>query len=90
MTRGAQADTPPLCEACSSMLELQLQELAQAAALDDATRSCCADCGITAVRAPLQIVAANLGAGPFLAVLCGPCWNRRRYRAQLLRSRRLP
>jgi len=32
---------------------------------------------------PLLIVAADLGEGAFLAILCDVCWHRRQYRAEL-------
>jgi hypothetical protein len=43
---------------------------------------CCDDCGI---EGDLLIVAADVGEGAFLAVLCETCWHRRKYRGQLLR-----
>jgi hypothetical protein len=46
--------------------------------------SSCDDCGATK---QLLIVAADLGRGAFLAVLCETCWHRRQYRAELEKRR---
>ncbi len=40
----------------------------------------CENCG-AAER--LLLVAADLGQGAFLAVLCETCWHRRQYKAEL-------
>lgn len=42
----------------------------------------CDDCGR---EDDLRIVAADLGRGAFLKILCGVCWHRRQYRAELER-----
>jgi len=34
-------------------------------------------------RVKLSIVAADLGNGAFLKILCATCWHRRQYRAEL-------
>jgi len=44
----------------------------------------CKDCG---TKDDLLIVSADLGKGAFLAVLCGVCWWRRQYRAELEKRR---
>lgn len=46
----------------------------------------CVDCGACGElgHVDLAIVAADLGEGAFLAVLCEVCWHRRKYRAHLL------
>jgi hypothetical protein len=44
----------------------------------------CEDCGS---RGPLLLVAADLGFGAFLALLCDTCWHRRQYRAELEKRR---
>lgn len=43
----------------------------------------CDDCGVSGDRAALHMIAADLGAGAFLKVLCAVCWHRREYRAEL-------
>jgi hypothetical protein len=43
----------------------------------------CADCG--SCDEGLKLVAADLGEGAFLAVLCPVCWHRRQYKADLLK-----
>jgi len=49
----------------------------------------CEDCGKLATEeAPLDIIAADLGKGAFLAVLCESCWHRRQYRAELKKRAR--
>lgn len=45
----------------------------------------CADCGGCGYDQELNIVAADLGRGAFLKVLCDVCWHRRKYRAELER-----
>lgn len=48
----------------------------------------CVDCGACQELDELLIVAADLGQGAFLTLLCGVCWHRRQYRAEL--RKRLP
>ncbi len=48
-------------------------------------RNICQDCGQDEIAAELLLVAADLGEGAFLAVLCFLCWHRRLYRAELKR-----
>jgi len=45
----------------------------------------CDDCGVSHKWEPLKLVAADLGRGAFLAILCADCWHRRQYRAELRR-----
>lgn len=46
----------------------------------------CADCHLCGEALDvLTIVAADLGDGAFLAVLCEVCWHRRQYRSELKR-----
>ena len=46
--------------------------------------SSCQDCQTTE---GVMIIAADLGLGAFLAVLCETCWHRRQYRAELEKRR---
>src|SRR5262245_2953740 len=47
----------------------------------------CEDCQRVSIEDhPLQIVAADLGQGALLAILCEQCWHRRKYRAKLRKS----
>jgi hypothetical protein len=48
------------------------------------TLGACDDCG---GREKLLMVAADLGQGAFLAILCETCWHRRQYRAELIKRK---
>jgi len=43
----------------------------------------CDDCAHAHRQHNMLIVAADLGEGAWLAVLCDGCWHRRQYRAEL-------
>jgi hypothetical protein len=43
----------------------------------------CEDCQLNSTVETLYIVAADLGEGAFLKILCEQCWHRRKYRAAL-------
>lgn len=52
----------------------------------------CHDCDRGDDQVVLHLIAADLGEGAFLDVLCAVCWHRRQYRAELrdrLRARAL-
>jgi hypothetical protein len=48
----------------------------------------CDDCGSTELEQEILLVAADLGEGAFLTILCVLCWHRRQYLAKL--KARLP
>lgn len=68
----------------------QVSEL-QEPAVDVAASSvnACRDCGVTDESEQLAIVAADLGEGAFLAILCKTCLHRREYRHELRRRKQL-
>lgn len=50
----------------------------------------CDDCGVPDDLFELHMIAADLGKGAFLKILCAVCWHRRQYRAELERRRAHP